>query len=147
MKTTGFMGLACLAGCLAANSALPAPQDQSDPAATVRLKFAAFDRHDAAAMQDIYGTDAVLHSPDYPDLAGNGPIADTYRRLFAAIPDAKDVVVSSDVIGDKVYAQFVLIGHFGGDATKPIHAPIISVYTVKAGHIIADTTYYDRKAP
>jgi hypothetical protein len=147
MRTTGFIGLSCLTGCLACNAALPAPQDQSGPAETVRLKFEAFDRHDAAGIQSIYGTDAVLHSPDYPNLVGNGPIADTYRRIFGAIPDAKDVVMSSDVIGDKVYAQFVLTGHFGGDATKPIHAAIISIYTVKAGHIIADTTYYDRKTP
>lgn len=147
MKTTGFMGLACLAGCLACNAASPAPQGQSGPAETVRLKFEAFDRHDVATIQDIYGADAVLHSPDYPELVGNAPIADTYRRIFAAIPDAKDVVQSSVVIGDKVYAQFVLTGHFGGAADKPIHAPIMSIYTVKDRHIVADTTYYDRKAP
>lgn len=147
VNTRGFIELACVAGCLACSAAVPATQHNSDPAETARLKFEAFDRHDAAAIQEIYGTNAVLHSPDYPELTGNAPIADTYRGLFAAIPDAKDVVQSSAVVGDKVYVQFILTGHFGGAADKPIHAPIMSIYTIKAGHIIADTTYYDRKVP
>lgn len=137
MKAKQLMACACLVGCSACAST----------AETVHLKFAAFDRHDAAAIQDIYGADAVLHSPDYPELKGNGPIADTYRKIFSYVPDAKDQVQSLDVVGDKVYVQFLMTGHLGGVADKPIRAAIISIYTVKGGRIVADETYYDRKAP
>lgn len=117
----------------------------SRPATVVQSKFAAFDRHDADAIQSLYAVDALLHSPDYPELRGNGPIADTYRGLFKAIPDAKDEVQSLDVSGEKVFAQFILTGHWQGAADKPVSVRILSVYTVQGGHIVADTTYYDRK--
>ncbi len=147
MNAKHLMAAACLTGVAACAGTAPASVDQSDTAKTVRQKFAAFDQHDALAIQDIYGTDAVLHSPDYPELKGNAPIAGTYRQLFAAIPDAKDEVQSFDVIGNKVYVQFLLTGHWGGAPDKAVHARIMSIYTVADGHITADTTYYDRKAP
>lgn len=147
MKAKHLMAAACLAGVAACAATAPTPVDQGDAAKTVRQKFAAFDQHDAPAIQDIYGTDAVLHSPNYPELKGNGPIAATYRQLFAAIPDAKDEVQSFDAIGNKVYVQFLLTGHWGGAPDKGVHARIMSIYTVADGHIVADTTYYDRKAP
>ena len=37
---------------------------------TIASKFEAFNRHDVAAIQASYAPDAVLHSPDYPDLHG-----------------------------------------------------------------------------
>jgi len=145
--TTDLLALACLAGVVSCAGNGTTPTDQGDVAGKVRQKFTAFDQHDAATIQDIYGVDALLHSPDYPGLKGNGPIADTYRRLFAAIPDAKDEVQSLDVIGDKAYVQFVLTGHWGGAPDKTVHVRIMSIYTVKAGHIVDDMTYYDRKPP
>ena len=147
MNVKQLMALACLAACSACTGVAPAPNAAAGVAETVRLKFAAFDRHDAAAIQDIYGADAVLHSPDHPELKGNGPIADTYRDIFSYVPDAKDQVQNIDVIGDKAYVQFMMTGHLGGAPDKPIHAAIMSLYTVRAGHIVNDDTYYDRKAP
>jgi ketosteroid isomerase-like protein len=147
MKATSLMGLACLASLASCASNTPAPTAPSDAAKTVQQKFTAFDQHDATTIQDIYGVDAVLHSPDYPELKGNGPIADTYRKIFTYVPDAKDEVQSFDVIGDKVYTQYLMTGHWGGAADKPVNARIMSIYTVQDGHIVADSTYYDRKAP
>lgn len=121
--------------------------DSVSSIAPVRQKFAAFDRHDVSTIENLYAADAVLHSPDYPELHGSGPIAETYQRLFKAIPDARDEVQSLDVCGEKVYAQFLLTGHWQGSPDKPIRVPILSVYTVHGGHISADSTYYDRKAP
>jgi ketosteroid isomerase-like protein len=118
-----------------------------DTLRTVQLKFAAFDRHDAAAIQGTYAAEAILHSPDYPNLVGNAPIADTYRRLFEAIPDAKDEVQSLDRSADKVYARFALTGHWKTAPDQAIKVRILSVYTVRDGHIVEDDTYYDRKAP
>lgn len=147
MKIAYLLALICSAGlalnaCRSENSRAAA-----GAAEAVRLKFEAFNRHDAAAIQNLYAPDAVLHSPDYPDLMGNVPIADTYRRLFDAIPDAKDNVQSLGTSGDKVYAEFVLTGHFKGAADKALNVRIMSIYTVKNGEIVLDSTYYDRKSP
>mgnify|MGYP001604943073 CR=1 FL=1 len=108
---------------------------------TVRLKFAAFDRHDVATIRSLYAHDAVLHSPDHSRLTGNGPIAETYRGLFVMIPDAKDVITSLDVSGNKVFSQYILTGHFQGAAGKPIKVSIMSVYTIRNNHIVLDDTY------
>jgi ketosteroid isomerase-like protein len=124
-----------------------ASEADQEPMRTVQLKFAAFNVHDVAAIKNIYAGDATLHSPDYPKLEGNANIADTYKQLFEAIPDARDNIVSIQSSADTVYAQFVLTGHFNGVESKPINVRIISVYTVKDHHIVGDSTYYDRKAP
>ena len=113
----------------------------------VRSKFEAFNKHDVDAIERIYASDATLSSPDYPSLAGNAPIADTYRKLFEAIPDAQDKLETIEASAKHVYAQFVLTGHFNGAQDKPVIARIISVYAVENGRIVDDTTYYDRKMP
>jgi ketosteroid isomerase-like protein len=121
-----------------------ADMKSNDP---VRLKFAAFNKHDVDAIEQIYASGATLHSPDCPSLTGNVQIADTYRKIFDAIPDAKDTLETLETSANHVYAQFVLTGHYNGAQDKPINVRIISVYTVKNGHIIEDSTYYDRKMP
>ncbi|WP_347260371.1 nuclear transport factor 2 family protein [Rudaea sp.] len=147
MKTATRIFLFCLASGIA-NTATPAGAcGDTQSMDLVRLKFAAFNKHDADAIEKIYARDATLHSPDYPDLAGNKPIADTYRRLFDAVPDAEDKLETLENSSNRVYARFVLTGHLQGAQDKPINVRIISVYTVKDGHIVDDSTYYDRKMP
>ena len=143
MKTAYLIALVCLASA----SGCAVPRASVDTVRTVQLKFEAVDRHDVAAIEAIYAPEATLHSPDYPNLVGNAPIADTYRRLFAAIPDGKVEIRSLDSCADKVYAQFVLTGHWQGATDKIVNVRIISVYTLKGGHIVEDSTYYDRKTP
>jgi ketosteroid isomerase-like protein len=113
--------------------------------AVIDEKFRAFNRHDTAAIEKLYAAAARLHSPDYPDLEGNGPIAETYRTLFETIPDARDEVTAIEAGPQHVYAQFVLRGHLGGETKKPITVRIMSVYRVEGGRITQDDTYYDRK--
>jgi ketosteroid isomerase-like protein len=112
---------------------------------TVRSKFTAFNLHDVAAIEKLYSQDAALNSPDYPDLVGNKPIAETYRKLFDAIPDAKDEIELLESAGNHIYVKFVMTGHWNGAQDKPISAHIMAVYTVRDGRIIDDATYYDRK--
>lgn len=147
MKTAMMIVLACSACCMATTPGFAASYHGVDPVKTVRQKFEAFNRHDAAAIEGLYAADAVLRSPDYPELAGNSQIADTYKRLFDAIPDANDAIENIDSSGNRVYVQFVLSGHLKGAGGKFIKVPIMSVYTVSGGHIAADSTYYDRKTP
>jgi ketosteroid isomerase-like protein len=143
MKTVHLVALVCMASA----TAFAVQRDSDNAVATVQLKFAAFDRHDVTAIAAIYAAEAVLHSPDYPNLVGNSQIAETYRLLFEAIPDAKDELQSLGRSADKVYAQFVLTGHFKGATDASVRIRIMSVYTIKGGHIVDDSTYYDRKAP
>ena len=112
---------------------------------TVRSKFAAFNLHDVAAIEKIYSQGAILNTPDYRDLVGNKPIAETYRKLFDAIPDAKDDIELLESAGNHIYVKFIMTGHWNGAQDKPINAHIMAVYTVRDGRIIGDTTYYDRK--
>jgi len=123
------------------------PKVAAEPIETIQRKFLAFNAHDVTAIENIYAADAVLHSPDYPQLVGNSKIADTYKQIFDAIPDARDNIVSIQSSADTVYAQFILSGHFNGMQSKPVNVRIISVYTVKDHHIAGDSTYYDRKSP
>lgn len=146
MRAICFFVLACCGVLTACAGNAPPTMAQTNVGKPVRQKFTAFNKHDIPAIESTYAIDAALHSPDNPHLRGNGPIASTYRELFAAIPDAKDDLKSFDVIGDRVYVQFVLEGHWGGAADKALRVPIISVYTVKGDHIVDDATYYDRKA-
>jgi ketosteroid isomerase-like protein len=147
MKTATAILICCTAFGLARPTISAASEAGMEPLKTIQLKFAAFNVHDVAAIKNIYASEATLHSPDYPKLVGNEKIADTYRQLFAAIPDARDNIVSIQSSADTVYAQFVLTGHFNGVESKPVSVRIISVYTVKDHHIVGDSTYYDRKAP
>ena len=146
VKTTPIISFTGLFFVLV-SAAVPASHVAGGPIDTVRKKFDAFNRHDAAAIQEIYAGNATLHSPDYPSLEGNAPIADTYRKLFDAIPDAKDNLELLETSANHVYAQFVLTGHWKGAENAPLNVRIISVYAVKDGHIVEDSTYYDRKAP
>lgn len=136
-----------LASGLVPMATFAAPGADSKAVDTVRSKFAAFNRHDVDAIERIYANDATLSSPDYPSLTGNVPIADTYRKIFAAIPDAQDTLETIETSGKHVYAQFVLTGHFNGAQDTPVSVRIISVYALEDGRIIDDTTYYDRKMP
>jgi ketosteroid isomerase-like protein len=155
MKTVTMTFFACalgtvtVSGMLAATaaSAIPPASTGAEPEKTVAQKFAAFNRHDADAIQGLYAEDATLRSPDHPELLGNSKIADTYRWIFAAIPDAKDTISSIESTGSNVYVQFVLTGHMKDAQSKPLSVRIISVYTVKDHRIVSDSTYYDRKSP
>lgn len=119
---------------------------QSRSVDVIQRKFAAFNQHDVAAIENIYAGGALLNSPDYRNLVGNKPIAETYRKIFDAIPDAKDEIDLLEAAGNHVYVQFVLTGHWNGAMDKPIDVRIMSVYKVEDGRIVADATYYDRKA-
>ena len=135
----------CLCWYLDGGSSYAASQVDIQPMQIVRNKFAAFNQHDVAAIEDIYSATATLNSPDYRNLVGNKPIADTYRKIFDSIPDAKDTIEQLESAGKHVYVQFVLSGHWNGLQDKPISVRIMAVYMVKDGRIVDDATYYDRK--
>jgi limonene-1,2-epoxide hydrolase len=117
------------------------------PLEAVRNKFAAFNQHDVGTIEEIYARSAILNSPDYSNLVGNKAIAETYRKIFDSIPDARDDVQLLESVGKHVYVQFILTGHWNRMQDRPVNVRIIAVYTVEDGRIVDDATYYDRKAP
>jgi len=147
MKATATILLFFLASGIVSSAASADSADPINSINSIRMKFEAFNKHDADAIEKIYASGATLHSPDYPALVGNKQIADTYRGLFDAIPDAKDNLETLENSSTHVYAQFVMTGHLKGEEHKPISVRIISVYAVKDGRIVDDSTYYDRKLP
>jgi ketosteroid isomerase-like protein len=147
MKTTTTVAFAGLLLVLTNAAMAGSARSGTDALDVVRNKFDAFNRHDVAMIEQIYASTATLQSPDYANLEGNGPITDTYRKLFEAIPDAKDTLKVLERSANHVYAQFILSGHWRGEQDKPLTVRIISVYTVEGGHIVDDSTYYDRKMP
>jgi ketosteroid isomerase-like protein len=126
-------------------SAVADAQKGARPLAVVHKKFLAFNQHDVDAIKRLYAPAAVLKSPDYSALVGNAPIAETYRKLFDAIPDAQDTVERMEFAGKHVYVQFILSGHWKGMPDRPVSAHIMAVYEVEGGRIVDDATYYDRK--
>ena len=145
MKIASLLTVCLCWGLGGASSYAASQVDIQSMKNTVRNKFAAFNQHDVAAIEEIYSRSATLNSPDYHDLVGNKPIAETYRKIFDSIPDAKDTIQQLESAGQHVYVQFVLSGHWNGLQDKPISVRIMAVYTVKDGRIVADATYYDRK--
>lgn len=129
----------------AGSSSYAASLAETGPMEAVRHKFAAFNRHDVGAIEKIYSSGAILNSPDYRNLVGNKPIAETYRKLFDSIPDAKDEIELLESAGKHVYAQFLLSGHWNGMQDKLVSVRIMAAYTVRDGRIVEDATYYDRK--
>ena len=147
MKAAATILLFCLASGIANMAASAGSGGDIKSMDSVRSKFEAFNKHDADAIEKIFASGATLQSPDYPNLAGNKQIADTYRKLFDTIPDAKDKIETLESSSSHVYAQFILTGHWKGAEDKPISVRIISVYAIKDGRIVEDSTYYDRKKP
>ncbi|HEY0626998.1 MAG TPA: nuclear transport factor 2 family protein [Allosphingosinicella sp.] len=103
--------------------------------------FAAFNRHDAAAVASYYADDAVIISPDFcGEKIGPAFVRENYAGYFGAFPDAHDQVLSMIEQGDTVAVEFVFTGTAGG---QKVRTPISSFVTVKNGKIVRDVTYFD----
>lgn len=76
------------------------------PAATVEKMFAAFNRHDPAAMAALYAPDAKLTSSDFCAARTGRDVTRTYAALFAEMPDVVDTVDTMVVSGDRVAVRF-----------------------------------------
>jgi predicted ester cyclase len=103
--------------------------------------FDAFNRHDAAAMAQLYANDARLASSDFCAVR-NGPteVLRTYRELFAAFPDIRDEIDQVVVEGDHVAVRFVARS---GQGSSALAMPIATFLTVQQGLIQSDQSTFD----
>ena len=118
----------------------PAPQVAADrsPEAVVRAMFAAFNRHDAVAMERIYAPDARLTSSDFCRARGRSDVRRTYEALFRAFPDIRDDVTTVVSEGDHVAVRFMAISRRGG-MSLTIH----TFLRVRDGQIVEDDSVFD----
>lgn len=113
-----------------------APQD--DSAAIATKMFAAFNRHDAAAMVELYDRDLRLTSSDFCSPRGKKDVLRTYQALFDALPDIEDhvnLIVAED---DRVAVRFIATSK----ATN-FRIPIATFLRVRNGKIVEDDSYFD----
>jgi hypothetical protein len=111
------------------------------PEAVVQAMFDAFNRHDAAAMAELYAEDARLASSDFcTPRVGREEVRRTYRELFAQFPDIHDEVQQLVVQGDRVAVRFVATSKL---SNPPLALPIATLLTVRSGLIHADDSSFD----
>jgi uncharacterized protein (TIGR02246 family) len=117
---------------IAAAAATPSPH------ATVEAMFAAFNAHDPAAMARLYADDARLTSSDFCTPRGKADIQRTYADLFVAMPDLNDRIETIVTDGDRVAVSFL-----ASSATAKFKLPIIAIFRVRDGLIVADDAIFD----
>jgi len=113
-------------------AAQPAPQG------VVEAMFAAFNRHDPAAMARLYAPDARLTSSDFCHARGRADVERTFGGLFAAMPDLHDTIDTIHADGERVTIRFTATSAKAG-----MTLPFQSVVTVHGGRIVEDDTVFD----
>ena len=116
--------------------------------AIVRAMFEAFNQHEWQKMASFYDEQARFLDPSY----GPGYVTrsrqqtvEHYRELEKIFPDIKDELTGVIASGNKVVVQFLSRGTAPDGTTWQL--PICTVFTLKAGKIVIDATYYDNATP
>jgi len=102
--------------------------------------FAAFNRHDAAALQALYAPEAVLTSSDFCRPRTGRDVTRTYAALFSSVPDIKDRVVNVIIEGDRAAVRFVSSSELPG---KSFRMQLVTLLRFRDGRIIEDDTIFD----
>ena len=108
------------------------------PAVVVGAMFAAFNRHDAAAMEQMYAPDARLTSSDFCHTRGRSDVRRTYEALFRTFPDIHDDLTTLVSQGDRVAVRFIAVSKQGG-MSLTIH----TFLRVRGGQIVEDDSVFD----
>lgn len=111
---------------------------QHDSTAIVRKMFAAFNRHDAVAMADLYDREVRLTSSDFCSPRGKEDILRTYEALFDALPDIEDQVHLIVSEGDRVAVRFTATSKAAN-----FRLPVATFLRLRNGKIVEDDSYFD----
>lgn len=107
-------------------------------AQVVEKMFAAFNRHDPAAMAALYAPDARLTSSDFCAARTGRDVTRTYAALFAEMPDVVDTVDTLLVNGERVAVRFTATS-----AKARVTIRIMSFLRVRGGRIVEDDSIFD----
>jgi predicted SnoaL-like aldol condensation-catalyzing enzyme len=100
--------------------------------------FSAFNRHDAAAMEETYAADARLSSSDFCHVRGRSDVIRTYNALFKSFPDIHDNIEAIVSQGDRVAVRFTATSKQAG-MSMTIH----TFLRVLDGRIVEDDSIFD----
>jgi predicted SnoaL-like aldol condensation-catalyzing enzyme len=100
--------------------------------------FSAFNRHDAAAMEETYAPDARLSSSDFCHVRGRSDVIRTYNALFKSFPDIHDNIEAIVSQGDRVAVRFTATSKQAG-MSMTIH----TFLRVLDGRIVEDDSIFD----
>lgn len=121
----------------------------SDNLAIVRRVYDCFNRHDWEGMAALYADPCEFKDPSFgtqPVWQTPAQVREKYAEMSALFPDLHDEVVATYPSGD----QYVIV-EFISSGTSPDGSkwalPICTIFTIEAGKIIGDYTYYDNPAP
>ena len=109
-----------------------------EPEVVVLAMFSAFNRHDAATMEQMYAAEARLTSSDFCHARKRSDVKRTYDALFKAFPDIHDDVETIVSQGDRVAVRF--------RATSKLGEMSITIHTflrVRDGLIVEDDSVFD----
>ncbi|CAL9479951.1 nuclear transport factor 2 family protein [Streptomyces sp. Tu 3180] len=122
-----------------------------------RLTEAVTTNQDAEAVAELFAEDAVALTPEAGELHGRYEIAEYWRRMTTALPDARFESVSAYECGDTAVDE----GYYSGRNTGPVRTPDgrtlpatqnavrirgVDIATVADGLIVDYRLYFDRLA-
>ena len=110
------------------------------PEATIQALFAAFNRHDVAALQRLYSPLAQLNASDFCHSRTGADVARTYTALFHAFPDIQDVADTIIIEGDRAAVRFTAVSHVPG---KAFTLKLVTFFRFSAEGILEDDTVFD----
>jgi steroid delta-isomerase-like uncharacterized protein len=122
---------------------------RSDLQALAEQHVAAMNRHDAAALADLYAADATVESPLFATLRGHAAVEESYRQMFQIFRDIELKLESLliDPPGMAMTTRFIATQEgelFGLPAThKKIELATTWLVTFEDGLIIYERRIYD----
>jgi steroid delta-isomerase-like uncharacterized protein len=116
----------------------------------IQRRTDALNRHDVAALGELYAPDCVVHSPMAAGtVRGRPAVRKVYDTLFGGFPDLTFTVEHIVVDGGKVAVSGVLTGTSTGGfmglptSGKAIRVPVMTMGVVADGLIMEELRVYD----
>jgi ketosteroid isomerase-like protein len=108
--------------------------------ATVDALFHAFNAHDVAGLSALYAQDARIISPDFCAPRTGADVPRTYRQIFDAFPDVRDVVETIVIDGDRAAVRFTSHSREFGSSGQ---MRLVTFLRVRGARIVEDDTTFD----
>jgi predicted ester cyclase len=110
------------------------------PRETIDALFAAFNRHDVAALQRLYSPSAKLVASDFCHPRTGTDVSRTYSALFQEFPDIQDVADTVIIEGDRAAVRFTSTSHIQG---KAFTLKLVTFFRFSDQGILEDDTVFD----
>ncbi len=109
--------------------------------AHIREFYAAFNRHDGAAMRDLYAENATFSDPAFPGLRGR-EVPGMWASLCASAADLKVELVSVSATDTEGAAHWEAWYAFG-PSKRPVHNVIHATFRFENGKVVEHLDHFD----